>query len=184
MESLWDLLGMLGALIALGAFLSWLGRTWFTLVISYFVVGVVGAIVLYPGIETYRLASGLNFIADQLNSQLLRFILELADLEFAAIALSVLNKDDRQLLIFIATVVTMIAITLPFVTFANAVYAAMAAAETNIAIKAMHTEILSRLASSMDENRRAADEAQGDLRQLKKSIGSFLEAPPSSATGR
>ncbi|WDE08730.1 hypothetical protein SG34_033035 [Thalassomonas viridans] len=124
-----DIFWFVVMITALGGIISWLGRTVTALLVAYFVVGCVGATVAYLGLETFFLASYGNTLASAKNIPILTFILSFIDLKPAAAFFSVFPEETRLWLIGGATAVSVIAVTLPFVTFANSIFSAMGADE-------------------------------------------------------
>lgn len=122
-----DLFWLIVLITIFGTFISWLGRTVVALLISYFVVGVVGSVIAYFGFEVFNLASYGNTYAERDQVQKLLFLLEFINLRKIAIFFIGFSEEERKLIIGAITGALVIAITLPFVTFSNAIYAAMGA---------------------------------------------------------
>jgi|GEM_PF-5867386 len=172
-----NVLLLLLALTLIGACLCWLGRSFISLVISYFVVGCVGATVGYLGYETFRLLLGLNALAEELNNPLLRSILKVVDLETTvnsvpmravSAALMMLDSEQRKIALFVGTMVAVVTVTLPFVVFANAIYSAMMADAAKTAVDSTRSEMASELRKASSKR----EEQFREVRELKAIVAS------------
>jgi len=160
----------LAILIVIGAFLSWLGRTPLTLIISYLVVGIVGAFVSYIGFEVFIISVVGNSYAEKINNPILLYILEVLDLKPLAAFFGIFNEEQRVIVLIVITVVSVIAATLPFVTFANAVYAAMTAEDGKKETNKVGKNIQNEIKDYVSENNKLQDELTVKLEQINSSI--------------
>jgi len=176
------------ALTLVGACLCWLGRSFVSLVISYFVVGCVGTTVGYLGYETFRLLLGLNALAEELNNPLLRSILKVVDLETTvnsvpmravSAALMMLDSEQRKIALFVGTIVAVITVTLPLVVFANAIYSAMRADAAKTAVDLTRSEMASEMRKAADKR----EEQSREVRELKAIVASQSDILASIRSG-
>ncbi len=157
-------------LVVIGAFLSWLGRTPLTLVISYLVVGIVGVFVSYIGFEIFVISVAGSSYAEKMNNPILLYILEVFNLKPLAAFFSIFNEEQRVVVLVVITVVSVIAATLPFVTFANAVYAAMTAEDGKRETHKVGKNIQNEMKEHVSENAKYQDELMVKLELIDSSI--------------
>jgi hypothetical protein len=145
-ELIWWIAGITG----LGALLCWIGRTWAALILSWFVVGCVASLIIFLAILTNYLAGNLNELANDEIKQPLAFILEVIDLKPLATFLSMFNENQREAFLLWLAVSTIVLVTLPFITFSNAIYSALTSGEAKEAVDSAKSAILPKLDSVID----------------------------------
>ena len=176
------IVGPLFYAVILGAALSWFGRTWPAQIIAWAVVGFVGGLTIYYGIEVHRMLIDANSAAEELNSPILQFALHLVDLKPIATALSTLNEGQRDAILFVIVVAVLVSLTLPFIVFANGIWASIQSGEGAKTAATSRSEINSKMSEISRSNQtlersvqalsEMVEEQRGEIRRLSESIDS------------